>query len=140
MELKGSKTEVNLMKAFAGESQARNRYTYYASKARTDGLMQIADIFQETADQEKEHAKRFFSALKGGEVEITAGFPAGPVGTTLDNLKAAADGEKFEWTALYAVFPRPPGRRGSRSLPNSSSRSWSRRSSMKSGTAGSGRT
>jgi rubrerythrin len=104
MELKGSRTEVNLMKAFAGESQARNRYTYYASKAKNEGLMQISDIFQETADQEKEHAKRFFSALKGGEVEITAGFPAGPVGTTLENLKAAADGENHEWTALYAGF------------------------------------
>lgn len=104
MELKGSKTEKNLMKAFAGESQARNRYTYYAGKARDEGLMQIAAIFQETADQEKEHAKRFFSMMKGGEVEITAGFPAGPVGATLDNLKAAADGEKFEWTELYLGF------------------------------------
>ena len=104
MELKGSKTEKNLMKAFAGESQARNRYTYYASKAREEGLQQIAAIFQETAEQEKEHAKRFFSMMKGGEIEITAAFPAGPVGTTLDNLKAAADGEKFEWTELYLGF------------------------------------
>jgi rubrerythrin len=104
MELWGSKTEKNLMKAFAGESQARNRYTFFASKAREEGLMQIADIFTETADQEKEHAKRFFSFMKGGEIEITAAFPAGPVGTTLDNLKAAADGEKFEWTDLYLGF------------------------------------
>ena len=104
MELKGSKTEKNLMKAFAGESQARNRYTYYAGKARNEGLMQIADIFQETADQEKEHAKRFFDQMKGGEIEITAAFPAGPAGTTLDNLKAAAAGERFEWTELYAGF------------------------------------
>jgi rubrerythrin len=106
MEFKGSKTEKNLMKAFAGESQARNRYTYYASKARNDGLIQIADIFQETADQEKEHAKRFFNALKGGEIEITASFPAGPVGDTLANLKAAADGENFEWTTLYKEFAK----------------------------------
>ena len=104
MELKGSKTEKNLMKAFAGESQARNRYTYYASKAREEGLMQIAAIFQETADQEKEHAKRFFSFMKGGEIEIAAAFPAGPVGTTLGNLTAAAAGERFEWTELYAGF------------------------------------
>lgn len=104
MEMKGSKTEKNLMKAFAGESQARNRYTYYASKAREEGLMQIAAIFQETADQEKEHAKRFFSMMKDGEIEITAAFPAGPACTTLDNLKAAADGERFEWTELYLGF------------------------------------
>jgi rubrerythrin len=106
MELKGSKTEKNLMKAFAGESQARNRYTYFAGKAREEGLMQIAAIFQETADQEKEHAKRFFGMMKGGEIEITAAFPAGPAGPTLDNLKDAADGEKFEWTELYAGFAR----------------------------------
>lgn len=104
MELKGSKTESNLMKAFAGESQARNRYTYFASKARDEGMVQIALVFEETANQEKEHAKRFFSMLKGGEVEITAGFPAGVVGTTAENLKGSAGGENFEWTTLYKGF------------------------------------
>jgi len=104
MELKGSKTEGNLLKSFAGESQARNRYTYFSSKAREEGMVQISLIFDETANQEKEHAKRFFSQLKGGEVEITAGFPAGVVGTTAENLKAAAGGENFEWTKLYKGF------------------------------------
>jgi rubrerythrin len=104
MELKGSKTEKNLLAAFAGESQARNRYTYFASQARADGFMQIADIFTETADQEKEHAKRFFSFLEGGDVEIVAAYPAGTVGTTAENLTAAANGEQFEWTTLYSGF------------------------------------
>jgi rubrerythrin len=104
MELKGSKTEKNLLAAFAGESQARNRYTYFASKARKEGYEQIAAIFLETADNEKEHAKLFFSLLKGGEVEIVASYPAGVVGSTADNLKAAADGEKLEWTTLYQNF------------------------------------
>ena len=104
MKLKGSKTEKNLMKAFAGESQARNRYTYFAGAARTEGFMQIADIFEETANQEKEHAKRFFKFLEGGEVEITASFPAGVIGTTHENLVAAADGESHEWTRLYPEF------------------------------------
>jgi rubrerythrin len=104
MDLKGSKTESNLLKAFAGESQARNRYTYFSSKAREEGMMQIAAIFEETANQEKEHAKRFFSMLKGGEVEITAAFPAGVVGTTAENLKASAGGEHFEWSTLYKGF------------------------------------
>ena len=99
MELKGSKTEKNLLTAFAGESQARNRYTYFASQARKDGYMQIADIFEETANQEKEHAKRFFSFLEGGDVEIVAAFPAGDIGTTAENLKAAAVGENYEYTA-----------------------------------------
>lgn len=103
-ELKGSQTEQNLLKSFAGESQARNRYTYFASKAKKDGYVQIADIFAETANQEKEHAERFFSFLEGGELEITAGFPAGVVGSTLDNLKAAAAGERFEHTELYPGF------------------------------------
>lgn len=103
-ELKGSQTEQNLLKSFAGESQARNRYTYFASKAKKDGYVQIADIFEETANQEKEHAKRFFSFLEGGELEITAGFPAGVVGSTLDNLKASAAGERFEHTELYPGF------------------------------------
>ena len=104
--IKGTRTEQNLLKAFAGESQARNRYTYFASQARTDGLMQIADIFTETADQEREHAKRFFSFLEGGDLEITAAFPAGKVGTTLENLKAAAEGEEHEWGTLYPEFAR----------------------------------
>ncbi len=104
MELKGSQTEKNLLGAFAGESQARNRYTYFSSKAREEGFMQIAAIFEETANQEKEHAKRFFSMLKGGDVEIVAAFPAGVVGSTADNLKAAAGGENHEWTKLYKDF------------------------------------
>src|SRR5512136_1725373 len=102
--IKGTKTEQNLLKAFAGESQARNRYTYFASAARAEGLIQISQIFEETANQEKEHAKRFFKQLEGGEVEIIAGFPAGVVGTTAENLKAAAGGENFEWTTLYPSF------------------------------------
>lgn len=106
MALKGTRTEKNLLKAFAGESQARNRYTYFASKARKEGLMQIAAIFEETADQEKEHAKRFFKFLEGGEVEITASFPAGVIGSTLDNLKAAAAGERFEYTEMYPGFEK----------------------------------
>lgn len=105
-KLKGSRTEKNLLGSFAGESQARNRYTYFASQARKDGYMQIADIFEETASQEKEHAKRFFNFLEGGEVEIMAGFPAGTVGATLDNLKAAAAGEHHEQTVLYPGFAK----------------------------------
>jgi rubrerythrin len=104
MELKGSRTEKNLLASFAGESQARNRYTYFASQARKDGYMQIADIFEETASQEKEHAKRFFSFLKGGDVEIVAAFPAGVVGGTVDNLTAAAMGENHEHTTMYPGF------------------------------------
>ena len=99
--LKGTKTEKNLLAAFAGESQARNRYTYFASVAKKEGYEQIAGFFQETADNEKEHAKRFFKFLEGGEVTITAGYPAGVIGTTAENLKAAAEGEKMEWTTLY---------------------------------------
>ena len=104
--IKGTQTEKNLVKAFAGESQARNRYTYFAGVARKEGLMQIAEIFQETADQEKEHAKRFFKFLEGGDVEITERFPAGVIGTTLDNLKAAAAGEEHEWTDMYPEFAK----------------------------------
>ena len=104
MELKGSQTEINLMAAFAGESQARNRYTYYASVAKKEGLVQISDIFTETANQEKEHAKRLFKLMEGGEVEITGAFPAGPVGTTAENLLAAAAGEEYEWTEMYPSF------------------------------------
>jgi rubrerythrin len=102
--IKGSKTEQNLLKAFAGESQARNRYTYFASVARKAGLEQIANIFTETADNEKEHAKVFFKHLEGGEVEITATYPAGEIKDTLVNLEAAAAGENLEWTTLYADF------------------------------------
>jgi rubrerythrin len=104
MQLKGSKTEKNLLAAFAGESQARNRYTFFASEARKAGYEQIAAIFLETADNEKEHAKLFFKLLQGGEAEITAAYPAGKIGNTADNLKAAADGERFEWTSLYQNF------------------------------------
>ena len=104
--LKGTQTEKNLLGAFAGESQARNRYTYFAGQAKKDGFVQIADIFEETANQEKEHAKRFFKYLEGGEVEILAAFPAGVIGTTAENLKAAACGEHEEWSDLYPAFAR----------------------------------
>jgi rubrerythrin len=104
MDLKGSRTEKNLLAAFAGESQARNRYTYFAGKARKEGYEQIAAIFLETADNEKEHAKLFFNLLKGGEAEIVASYPAGMISDTAGNLKAAADGEKLEWTTLYQNF------------------------------------
>lgn len=101
MQLKGSKTEKNVLSAFAGESQARNRYTYFAGVARKAGFEQIAAIFLETADNEKEHAKVFFQFLEGGETEITASYPAGLIGDTAANLKAAAEGEKMEWSHLY---------------------------------------
>jgi rubrerythrin len=104
--VKGTETEKNLLKAFAGESQARNRYTYFASKARKEGFVQISDVFQETADQEKEHAKRFFKFLEGGELEITAAFPAGVIGTTAENLAAAAAGEHYEQTEMYPGFAK----------------------------------
>lgn len=104
MQLKGSKTEKNILTAFAGESQARNRYTYFASKARDEGYVQIAQTFEETANQEKEHAKRFFKLLEGGMVAINASFPAGVIGTTLENLKEAAGGEHYEWTQMYPEF------------------------------------
>jgi rubrerythrin len=104
--LKGSQTEKNLMASFAGESQARNRYTYFASEAKKEGFVQIATIFTETAEQEKEHAKRMFKFLEGGEVTITAAFPAGLIGKTLDNLKAAATGENHEWSTLYPGFAK----------------------------------
>lgn len=102
--LKGTETEKNLLKSFAGESQARNRYTFFASKAKKEGYVQIADIFAETADQEKEHAERFFKFLEGGTPEITACYPAGVIGSTAENLKAAAGGENEEWTELYPAF------------------------------------
>ena len=104
MDLTGSRTEKNLLTAFAGESQARNRYTFYAGQARKDGFIQIAQIFEETANQEKEHAKRFFTFLQGGEVEIQCAFPAGVIGTTAENLLAAAGGEQEEWSAMYPGF------------------------------------
>ena len=102
--LKGTRTEQNLLKAFAGESQARNRYEFFASIAKKEGLEQIAAIFQKTASQEKEHAKRFFQFLEGGDLEITAAYPAGKLGSTAENLKAAATGENEEWTKLYPEF------------------------------------
>ena len=102
--LKGTQTEKNLLKSFAGESQARNRYSYFSAAARKEGYVQIADIFEETANQEKEHAKRFFKFLEGGDVEITACFPAGKIGTTAENLLAAAMGEHEEHSDLYPAF------------------------------------
>lgn len=104
MEFKGSQTEKNLLAAFAGESQARNRYTYFASIARKEGFEQISEIFLETSDNEKEHAKLFFNLLKGGDVEIIAAYPAGTLGSTLENLAAAAAGENLEWTTFYRDF------------------------------------
>lgn len=106
MELKGSRTEKNILTAFAGESQARNRYTYFAAKAKEEGFVQISEIFEETANQEKEHAKRLFKLLEGGEVEITASFPAGVIGTTTENLKEAAGGEHYEWEEMYPTFAK----------------------------------
>ena len=105
-DLKGSQTQINLSTAFAGESQARNRYTYAASEARKAGYRQIADIFEETADQEREHAKRLFKLMAGGDVEVTAAFPAGPVGSTVENLRAGAAGEHYEWTEMYPDFAK----------------------------------
>ena len=110
--LKGTQTEKNLLAAFAGESQARNRYTYFASAARSEGYVQIANIFIETADNEKEHAKVFFKHLQGGEVAITAGYPAGTIKKTKENLEAAAAGEHMEWATLYADFARTAKKEG----------------------------
>ncbi len=104
MAIKGTRTEQNLLKAFAGESQARNRYTYYAAIAKKEGYEQIAALFTETAENEKEHAKVFYKYLEGGEVEITASYPAGPLGTTAENLLHAAEGELMEWGTLYPDF------------------------------------
>ena len=104
MNVKGTKTEQNLLKAFAGESQARNRYTYFAGVAKKEGYEQICAVFDETAGNEKEHAKIFFCYLEGGDAEITASYPAGRIGTTKENLLAAADGEKMEWSVLYPDF------------------------------------
>ncbi|GHT36739.1 rubrerythrin [Bacteroidia bacterium] len=102
--IKGTRTEQNLLKSFAGESQARSRYVFFASAAKKEGYEQIAGVFAETAEQEKEHAERFFKFLEGGMVEITAAYPAGKIGTTIENLAAAADGEHEEWTDLYPAF------------------------------------
>jgi len=104
--LKGKQTEKNILTAFAGESQARNRYTYFASKAKKEGYVQISNIFQETADNEKEHAKRLFKFLEGGETEISASFPAGVIGSTAENLRASAAGENHEHTTMYPEFAR----------------------------------
>jgi len=104
--LKGTKTEKNILTAFAGESQARNRYTYFASQAKKEGYVQISDIFTETSDQEKEHAKRLFKFLEGGEIEISAVFPAGAIGDTIDNLKASAAGENYEHSTMYPEFAK----------------------------------
>ena len=104
MEFKGSKTEKSVLAAFAGESQARNRYSFFASAAKKEGYEQIGAIFAQTAEEEREHAKLFFKLLKGGDVEIMAAYPAGVIGTTKDNLKAAAAGEKMEWGTLYPTF------------------------------------
>ena len=112
MNLKGSQTEKNLLAAFSGESQARNRYTYWASAAKKEGYEQIAAIFAETAEQEKEHAKREFKFLQGGEVEIQAAFPAGVIGTTLENLKEAAAGENYETTTMYPEFAKVAEKEG----------------------------
>jgi rubrerythrin len=105
-DLKGTQTEKNILAAFAGESQARNRYTYYASKAKKEGYVQISDIFTETANQEKEHAKRLFKLLEGGEVEVAGAFPAGTIDSTTENLKAAAAGENHEHTEMYPGFAK----------------------------------
>lgn len=112
MEFKGSQTEKNLLAAFAGESQARNRYSFFASQAKKEGYEQIAAFFLETADNEKEHAKLFFKLLQGGEVEILASYPAGKIGDTASNLKAAAAGENLEWTTLYQNFAETAKKEG----------------------------
>ena len=116
--VKGTQTEKNLLTAFAGESQARNRYTYFSSVAKKAGYEQIAAIFLETAENEKEHAKRFFKHLEGGVVEITAGYPAGVIGTTEENLDAAADGEKEEWTTIYKNFAQTAKDEGFEDIAN----------------------
>ncbi|MDL2251687.1 rubrerythrin family protein [Odoribacter sp. OttesenSCG-928-J03] len=118
MSVKGTKTEQNLLKAFAGESQARMRYTYFASVAKKEGYEQIAGVFMETAEQEKEHAKKFFKYLEGGMVEITASFPAGVISTTAENLKAAAEGENEEWADLYPAFAAVAEEEGFREIAN----------------------
>ncbi|MBN1766167.1 MAG: rubrerythrin family protein [Sedimentisphaerales bacterium] len=117
-KIKGTQTEKNLLTSFAGESQARNRYTYFASQARKEGFVQISAIFSETADQEKEHAKRMFKFLQGGEVEIAACFPAGIIGTTAENLEAAAAGEHHEHTKMYPDFAKVAEKEGFKDVAN----------------------
>ncbi|MEN8126279.1 MAG: rubrerythrin [Planctomycetota bacterium] len=112
MSLKGTQTEKNILTAFCGESQARNKYTYFASAAKKEGYVQISAIFEETANQEKEHAKRLFKLLEGGTAEVTASFPAGVIGTTEENLKEAADGEDFETTEMYPSFAKTADEEG----------------------------
>ena len=112
MGLKGSRTERNILTAFAGESQARNRYTYFASQAKKDGFVQIADIFEETANQEREHAKRLFKFMTGGEAEVSAAFPFGVIGETAENLKESAAGENYEWTSMYPEFAKEARKEG----------------------------
>jgi len=119
MGIKGSETEKNLLKAFVGESQARMRYTYFASKAKKEGFEQIAEIFTETADNEKEHAEIFFKYLEGGVVEIQGGYPAGKIGTTEENLLASAEGENFEWDKLYPEFENVAREEGFEDVANS---------------------
>ncbi len=119
MDFKGSKTEQNLLKAFAGESQARNRYTYFASVAKDEGYEQISAIFLETADNEKEHAKVFFQYLKGGNAEITATYPAGKTGNIIENLDAAAEGELLEWGTIYPDFEKTAGQEGFNEIADS---------------------
>ena len=119
MNLKGSETEKNLLKAFAGESQARNRYTYFASVAKKEGYEQISAIFLETAENEKEHAKVFFKYLLGGKVEITSSYPAGKIGKTSENLLAAAEGEKEEWSILYPEFEKIARKEGFQDIAKS---------------------
>jgi rubrerythrin len=119
MDLKGSRTEQNLLKAFAGESQARNRYTFFAAKAKEEGFEQIAAIFLETAENEKEHAEVFFGHLRGGKVEITAIYPAGETGSTGENLLAAAEGEKEEWGTLYPDFAQVAEEEGFKDIAES---------------------
>jgi rubrerythrin len=118
MELKGSQTEKNLLKSFAGESQARNRYTFFASVAKKEGYEQISAIFTETAGNEKEHAELFFKILEGGMTEITASYPAGVIGTTAENLKEAAEGEKMEWGTLYPNFAEVAEKEGFKEIAN----------------------
>lgn len=118
MSIKGTKTEQNLLKSFAGESQARTRYTFFASVAKKEGFEQISAVFTETAEQEKEHAEKFFKFLEGGMVEITACFPAGVIGTTAENLKAAADGENEEWADLYPEFAKIAAEEGFPAIAN----------------------
>lgn len=118
MSLMGTQTEKNILTAFAGESQARNRYTYFASKARTEGFRQISEIFEETANQEREHAKRLFKLLEGGEAQVAASFPAGIIGSTVENLVEAAGGENYEWSQMYPGFAKTAREEGFDDIAN----------------------